>query len=47
MGWFTDVNFTNAFSADRMPAANTTLYAKWQLTRIVLAFQQVQHQFKT
>ncbi len=38
MGWFTDVNFTNAFSADRMPAANTTLYAKWQINTYRISF---------
>ena len=28
-GWYTDKNYQNAFTATTMPAADTTLYAKW------------------
>ena len=33
-GWFTDENFTNKFETDTMPSQDTTLYAKWELTKI-------------
>ena len=37
-GWYTNQNCTNRFTANTMPAENTTLYAKWNIGEYTLTF---------
>ncbi len=37
-GWYTDQNCTKRFTANTMPAENTTLYAKWNIGEYTLTF---------
>ena len=37
-GWYTDLNCTKQFTANTMPAENTTLYAKWNIGEYTLTF---------
>ena len=37
-GWYTDQNCTKRFTANTMPAGNTTLYAKWNIGEYTLTF---------
>ena len=37
-GWHTDQNCTKRFTANTMPAENTTLYAKWSIGEYTLTF---------
>lgn len=38
-GWYLDESYNNRFNLDYMPAENITLYARWEITYIKIAFE--------
>ncbi len=38
VGWYSDVNLTKAYTFDRMPAKDFTLYAKWNLVNYKIEY---------
>ncbi|MGD9605569.1 MAG: InlB B-repeat-containing protein, partial [Bacilli bacterium] len=35
-GWFTEAEFTNAYSFTTIPSSNITLYAKWNINQYTI-----------
>ncbi len=38
-GWYTDLQFNNAFDTEKMPSESITLYAKWRINEYTITFE--------